>query len=106
MHICIHTCIHSYIHTYIQLDRLATLGVIPIVNENDAVTWNYQTDSQPVFSDNDMLSAIIAAGSEASGLALCECLCMCVCVYVCMYVYDDIIAAGSEASGLALCECL
>uniref|UniRef100_A0A7S4UQM0 Aspartate/glutamate/uridylate kinase domain-containing protein n=1 Tax=Guillardia theta TaxID=55529 RepID=A0A7S4UQM0_GUITH len=52
------------------LDRLTSLGVIPIINENDVVTGCHELDTQRVFSDNDKLSALLAAGSDADGLAL------------------------------------
>jgi len=50
------------------LDALTSTGVIPIINENDAVTGGMT--GQQVFSDNDKLSAILAAGADAEALAL------------------------------------
>eukprot|EP00290_Baffinella_frigidus_P007092 CAMPEP_0180135762 /NCGR_PEP_ID=MMETSP0986-20121125/11040_1 /TAXON_ID=697907 /ORGANISM="non described non described, Strain CCMP2293" /LENGTH=441 /DNA_ID=CAMNT_0022076555 /DNA_START=94 /DNA_END=1419 /DNA_ORIENTATION=+ len=52
------------------LDRLASLGCVPIINENDVVTGCSELDTQRVFSDNDKLSSLVAAGSDADGLAL------------------------------------
>jgi glutamate 5-kinase len=52
------------------LERLLSLGVTPILNENDVVTGCNELDTARVFSDNDKLSALVAAGSDADGLAL------------------------------------
>jgi glutamate 5-kinase len=52
------------------LERLISLGVTPIINENDVVTGCSELDTQRVFSDNDKLSALVAAGADADGLAL------------------------------------
>lgn len=52
------------------LDRLTSLGAIPIINENDVVTGCSELDTMRVFSDNDKLSALVAAGADADGLAL------------------------------------
>lgn len=52
------------------LERLMSLGVVPIINENDVVTGCSELDTQRIFSDNDKLSALVAAGSDADGLAL------------------------------------
>lgn len=59
----------SYIHTCNVLERLMQLGVVPIVNENDVtaidelipVTKGYRVN----FSDNDILSVLIANAVEA-----------------------------------------
>ncbi len=59
----------SYIHTCNVLDRLLQLGVVPIINENDVtsidelipVTRGYRVN----FSDNDMLSVLIANAVQA-----------------------------------------
>ena len=50
------------------LDKLTELGTVPIVNENDVVTGG--SKGPQVFSDNDNLSAILASGASADGLAL------------------------------------
>jgi len=59
----------SYIHTCNVLDRLLQIGVIPIINENDVTSVN---EIIPVakgrrvnFSDNSILSALIANAVEA-----------------------------------------
>lgn len=41
-------------------EELLSLGVIPIVNENDTIA-TYELDSLSVFGDNDRLSAVVAA---------------------------------------------
>jgi len=59
----------SYIHTCNVLDRLLQLGVVPIINENDVtsidelipVTTGYRVN----FSDNDILSVLIANAVQA-----------------------------------------
>jgi glutamate 5-kinase len=59
----------SYLHTCNVLDRLLQLGVVPIINENDVtsideiipVMKGYKTN----FSDNDILSVLIANAIEA-----------------------------------------
>lgn len=59
----------SYLHTCNVLDRLLQLGVVPIINENDVTSVN---EIMPVmqgfkvnFSDNDILSVLIANAAEA-----------------------------------------
>mmetsp|Transcript_4653 Transcript_4653/g.11741 ORF Transcript_4653/g.11741 Transcript_4653/m.11741 type:complete len:418 (-) Transcript_4653:198-1451(-) len=53
------------------IERLSQMGIVPVINENDVVTGVVgQGLHAPVFSDNDMLSALVAAGSESDGLAL------------------------------------
>ena len=59
----------SYLHTCNVLDRLLQLGVVPIINENDVTSIN---EIMPVmkgyrvnFSDNDILSVLIANATEA-----------------------------------------
>jgi len=59
----------SYLHTCNVFERLLQLGVIPIVNENDVTSVN---EIMPVmkgqkvnFSDNDILSVLIANAVEA-----------------------------------------
>ena len=60
----------SYIHTCNVLDRLLQIGVVPIINENDVTSVN---EIIPVmkgykvnFSDNSILSALIANAVEAN----------------------------------------
>ncbi|MEM3641693.1 MAG: glutamate 5-kinase, partial [Candidatus Bathyarchaeia archaeon] len=59
----------SYLHICNVLDRLLCLGVVPIINENDVTSVS---EILPVmkgykvnFSDNDILSALIASAVEA-----------------------------------------
>jgi glutamate 5-kinase len=59
----------SYLHTCNVLDRLLQLGVVPVINENDVTSIN---EIIPVmkgykvnFSDNDILSVLIANATEA-----------------------------------------
>ena len=59
---------HRYMFLTDTLDKLTELGTIPIVNENDVVTGG--ATGPQVFSDNDNLSAILASGANADGLAL------------------------------------
>lgn len=43
------------------IDRLCSLGIVPIINENDAVSANTgYTEDQNMFSDNDSLAALCA----------------------------------------------
>ena len=42
------------------VERLLSLGIIPIINENDAVSANLGYTAEDVFSDNDSLAAICA----------------------------------------------
>lgn len=42
------------------VDRLLSLGIVPIINENDAVSANLGYTAEDVFSDNDSLAAICA----------------------------------------------
>jgi len=64
----------SYIHTCNVLDRLLQLGVVPIINENDVtsvdeiipVMKGYRVN----FSDNDILSVLIANATEADLVVL------------------------------------
>jgi delta-1-pyrroline-5-carboxylate synthetase len=52
------------------VDRLLTLGVVPIINENDAVSANQGYTSDDVFSDNDSLAALCARSFQAEVLVL------------------------------------
>ena len=42
------------------VERLLSLGIVPIINENDAVSANLGYTPQDVFSDNDSLAALCA----------------------------------------------
>ncbi|MCD6539029.1 glutamate 5-kinase, partial [Candidatus Bathyarchaeota archaeon] len=59
----------SYLHTCNVLDRLLQLGVIPIINENDVTSINeiipVMKGQKINFSDNDILSVLIANATEA-----------------------------------------
>jgi len=64
----------SYLHTCNVLDRLLQLGIVPIINENDVTSVN---EIIPVmkgykvnFSDNDILSVLIANATEADLVVL------------------------------------
>lgn len=52
------------------VDRLLGLGVVPIVNENDAVSGNKGYTSDDAFSDNDSLAALCARNFGAEALLL------------------------------------
>lgn len=51
-------------------DALLENGIIPIVNENDSVSHQEIESSKKIFSDNDMLSAIVAVFLGASKLII------------------------------------
>jgi delta-1-pyrroline-5-carboxylate synthetase len=53
-----------------SLDRLLSLGIVPIINENDAVSANTGYTSDDVFSDNDSLAALCARHFGAEALLL------------------------------------
>ena len=53
-----------------SVDRLLSLGIIPIVNENDAVSGNMGYTRDDVFSDNDSLAALCARNFNAEALLL------------------------------------
>jgi len=52
------------------VDRLLGLGMVPIVNENDAVSANQGYTAEDVFSDNDSLAALCARHFGAEVLLL------------------------------------
>jgi len=54
-----------YLNTSYTLDNLLTLGVVPIINENDTTTID-----ELRFGDNDLLSAIVAAKMKAEMLII------------------------------------
>lgn len=51
-------------------DTLLDLGVIPIVNENDSLSYTEIESEDRLFSDNDMLSAVVAILCRASKLVI------------------------------------
>ena len=52
------------------VDRLLSLGIVPIINENDAVSGNKGYTPDDVFSDNDSLAALCARNFDADVLLL------------------------------------
>ena len=52
------------------MERLLSLGIVPIVNENDAVSANLGYTADDVFSDNDSLAALCARSFDAEVLLL------------------------------------
>ena len=55
----------QYLHARATLSRLLELGVVPVVNENDAVT-----DEEIRFGDNDRIAALVASLVSAEVLVL------------------------------------
>jgi glutamate 5-kinase len=55
----------QYVHARETLDQLLAMGVVPIVNENDAIA-----DDEIRFGDNDRLAALVAHLVRASTLVL------------------------------------
>ncbi len=51
-------------------DSLLELGVIPIVNENDSVSYTEIESEDKIFGDNDMLSAVVAVLCRAEMLVI------------------------------------
>jgi glutamate 5-kinase len=54
-----------YLNASATLDRLLTLGVVPVINENDSVAT-----AEIRFGDNDRLAARVAQAAGASGVIL------------------------------------
>eukprot|EP00566_Odontella_aurita_P004847 CAMPEP_0113584190 /NCGR_PEP_ID=MMETSP0015_2-20120614/32963_1 /TAXON_ID=2838 /ORGANISM="Odontella" /LENGTH=806 /DNA_ID=CAMNT_0000489207 /DNA_START=243 /DNA_END=2663 /DNA_ORIENTATION=+ /assembly_acc=CAM_ASM_000160 len=52
------------------VDRLLSLGIVPIINENDAVSANQGYTAADVFSDNDSLAALCARTFNAEVVLL------------------------------------
>ena len=52
------------------IETLVTHKIIPIINENDSVNYNEIESKEKRFSDNDMLSALVAAFVNASKLII------------------------------------
>lgn len=60
-----------HVHLSATLSRLLDLGVIPVINENDAVTTaTMAAEGGAVFSDNDRLAALTASALDADALLL------------------------------------
>jgi len=53
-----------------SIDRLLGLGIVPIINENDAVSANTGYTSDEIFSDNDSLAALCARSFGAEVILL------------------------------------
>lgn len=51
-------------------DSLLEMGVIPVVNENDSVSYTEIESEERLFSDNDMLSAVVAVLCRAKKLVI------------------------------------
>lgn len=51
-------------------DALLEMGVIPVVNENDSVSYTEIESEERLFGDNDMLSAAVAVLCRASKLII------------------------------------
>ncbi len=51
-------------------DALLEMGVIPIVNENDSVSYTEIESEERLFGDNDMLSAVVAVLCKAKRLVI------------------------------------
>lgn len=51
-------------------DALLESGVIPVVNENDSVSYTEIQSAQRLFGDNDMLSAVVAVLCRAGRLVI------------------------------------
>ena len=51
-------------------DALLEMGVIPIVNENDSVSYTEIESEERLFGDNDMLSAVVAVLCKAKWLVI------------------------------------
>lgn len=51
-------------------DALLEMGVIPVVNENDSVSYSEIESEDRLFGDNDMLSAVVAVLCRAKQLVI------------------------------------
>lgn len=61
----------SYLNVHQTLDELLTLGIIPVINENDATSVSeIKENSESSFGDNDRLSALVAARIGAQRLLI------------------------------------
>ena len=57
-------------HLTYTVERLLSLGIVPIVNENDAVSGNIGYTNANAFSDNDSLAALCARTLNAEVLVM------------------------------------
>lgn len=55
---------------YVLLTALLEMGIIPVVNENDSVSYAEIESEDRLFSDNDMLSAVVAVLFKAQRLVI------------------------------------
>ena len=51
-------------------DALLEMGIIPVVNENDSVSYTEIESEERLFGDNDMLSAVVAILCRAKRLVI------------------------------------
>ena len=51
-------------------DTLLEMGIIPVVNENDSVSYTEIESGDKIFGDNDMLSAVVAILCRAQKLVI------------------------------------
>lgn len=51
-------------------EALLEMGIIPVVNENDSVSYTEIKSQERLFGDNDMLSAVVAVLCRASKLVI------------------------------------
>ena len=51
-------------------DALLEMGIIPVVNENDSVSYTEIESEERLFGDNDMLSAVVAVLCRAQKLVI------------------------------------
>lgn len=49
-------------------NALLEMGIIPVVNENDSVSYTEIESEERLFGDNDMLSSVVAVLCKAKGL--------------------------------------
>lgn len=61
---------HRLTNLSYTIERLLSLGIVPIINENDAVSGNKGYTSEDVFSDNDSLAALCARSFNAEVLVM------------------------------------
>ena len=52
------------------LETLMENGVIPVINENDSLSYNEIISKKKIFGDNDMLSAIVANFTKSGKLII------------------------------------
>lgn len=61
----------SYLNVHQTIDQLLEIGVVPVINENDATSVSeIREDTQSSFGDNDRLSALVSARIGAQRLLI------------------------------------